>query len=73
MVGGATVVVGYKPEQIIDHYEDEYEGIPITDTQQREQLGLAHAILQAEPHIDGASILMLGDNVFRENLGDVVS
>ena len=64
---GATelvVVVGYKAEQIIDRFGDEYEGVPITYTHQREQLGLAHAILQAEPHINGPFMLMLGDNVF---------
>lgn len=73
---GATeliVIVGYKAEQIIDRYGDEYGGIPITYAHQREQLGLAHAILQAEPHIDGNFMLMLGDNVFRGNLNDVVS
>jgi glucose-1-phosphate thymidylyltransferase len=73
---GATeliVIVGYKAEQIIDHYGDEYAGIPITYAHQREQLGLAHAILQAEPHTDGNFMLMLGDNVFRGNLNDVVS
>ncbi len=72
---GATeliVVVGYKAEQIIDRYGDEYEGVPITYTHQREQLGLAHAILQAEPYVDGPFMLMLGDNVFRGNLGDLV-
>ena len=47
--------------------------MPITYTHQREQLGLAHAILQAEPHVDGDFMLMLGDNVFRGNLGDVAS
>jgi glucose-1-phosphate thymidylyltransferase len=73
---GATeliVVVGYKAEQIIDQYGDEYRDVPITYTHQREQLGLAHAILQAEPHIDGDFMLMLGDNVFRGNLEDVAS
>ena len=73
---GATeliIIVGYKAEQIIDRYGDKYEGIPITYAHQREQLGLAHAILQAEPHIDGSFILMLGDNVFRGNLADVVN
>ncbi|MYL15304.1 NTP transferase domain-containing protein [Halorubrum terrestre] len=73
---GATeliVVVGYKAEQIIDRYGDEYRNIPITYTHQREQLGLAHAILHAEPHVDGDFMLMLGDNVFRGNLGDVTN
>ena len=73
---GATelvVVVGHLKEQIIERYADEYRGVPITYAHQREQLGLAHAILQAEPHIDDDFVLMLGDNVFRANLGDVLN
>jgi len=72
---GATeliVVVGYKKEQILERYGDEYRGVPITYTHQREPLGIAHAMLQAEPHVDGDFMLMLGDNVFRGNLADVV-
>ncbi|MXV61225.1 NTP transferase domain-containing protein [Natronorubrum sp. JWXQ-INN-674] len=68
-----VVVVGYMKEKIIERYGDEYEGVPITYAHQREQLGLAHAILQAEPHIDDDFVLMLGDNVFRGNLGDVIN
>ena len=47
--------------------------LPTTYTHQREQLGLAHATLQAEPHVDGDFMLMLGDNVFRGNLPDVTN
>ena len=68
-----VVVVGYLQEKIIEKYGDEYREIPITYTHQREQLGLAHALLQAEPHVDDDFVLMLGDNVFRGNLGDVVN
>ncbi|MEY7851226.1 UTP--glucose-1-phosphate uridylyltransferase AglF [Natrarchaeobius sp. A-rgal3] len=67
------VVVGYQKEQIIERYGDAYEGVPITYTHQREQLGLAHAILQAEPHVDDDFVLMLGDNIFRANLADVIN
>ncbi|WP_265112381.1 UTP--glucose-1-phosphate uridylyltransferase AglF [Halosolutus halophilus] len=67
------VVVGYLKEQIIDRYGDSYEDVPITYAHQREQLGLAHAILQVEPFIDDDFMLMLGDNVFRANLADVVN
>ncbi|OYR54008.1 UTP--glucose-1-phosphate uridylyltransferase AglF [Halorubrum halodurans] len=66
------VVVGYMKEQIIDHYGDEYEGVPITYTHQREQKGLAHALLTVEEHIDDDFMLILGDNVFEANLKDVV-
>ncbi len=67
-----VVVVGYRKQQIIDRYGDEFRGVPITYAHQREQLGLAHALLQAEPYVDEDFALMLGDNVFRANLEDVV-
>jgi glucose-1-phosphate thymidylyltransferase len=68
-----VVVVGYKKEQIMERYDDAYEGVPITYAHQREQLGLAHALLTAEPYVDEDFMLMLGDNVFQANLGDVVN
>jgi len=67
------VVVGYRKEVIIEHYGDEFEGIPITYAHQREQNGLAHALLTVEDHIDDDFMLMLGDNIFRANLEDVVN
>ena len=67
-----VVVVGYEKEQIVEQYGDAYRGVPITYAHQREQLGLAHALLTAEPYIDDDFALMLGDNVFEANLGDVI-
>ena len=66
------VVVGYMKEVIIDHYGDAYEGVPITYTHQREQKGLAHALLTVEEYIDDDFMLILGDNIFQANLHDVV-
>jgi glucose-1-phosphate thymidylyltransferase len=67
-----VVVVGYLKERIIEHYGDEFEEIPITYTHQREQKGLAHALLSVEEHINDDFMLMLGDNIFQANLQDVV-
>ncbi len=66
------VVVGYMKEVIIEHYGDEFEGVPITYAHQREQSGLAHALLTVEEYIDDDFMLMLGDNIFNANLQDVV-
>jgi glucose-1-phosphate thymidylyltransferase len=66
------VVVGYKKQAIINHYEDEFRGVPITYTHQREQQGLAHALLTVEEHIEDDFMLLLGDNIFEANLDDVV-
>jgi glucose-1-phosphate thymidylyltransferase len=67
-----VVVVGYRKQDIIDHYGDEYKGIPITYAHQRDQQGLAHALLTVEEHIDDDFMLILGDNIFDANLEDVV-
>ena len=67
-----VVVVGYLKQEVIGHYGDEFEGVPITYTHQHEPKGLAHALLCAEEHVDDDFMLMLGDNVFEANLGDVV-
>ncbi|MDS0300446.1 sugar nucleotidyltransferase [Halogeometricum sp. S1BR25-6] len=68
-----VLVVGHQKEQIIARFGDEYRGIPITYAHQREALGLAHAVLTAEEHIDDDFMLMLGDNVFDANLEEVVA
>ncbi|WP_318570010.1 UTP--glucose-1-phosphate uridylyltransferase AglF [Salinigranum marinum] len=68
-----VVVVGYLKERIIERFGDEYRGVPITYAHQRKQLGLAHALLTVEEHIDDDFVLMLGDNVFRANIQDVVN
>ena len=67
-----VVVVGYRKEAIIEHYGDEFEGTPITYAHQREQRGLAHALLTVEKHVDDEFMLMLGDQIFRANLADVL-
>ncbi|MDL0143560.1 UTP--glucose-1-phosphate uridylyltransferase AglF [Halobacterium salinarum] len=69
---GLVVVVGYRKQDIIEHYGDEFEGVPITYAHQREQKGLAHALLNVEEHVDDDFMLMLGDNIFQANLEDVV-
>ena len=66
------VVVGYRKQDVISHYGDDFEGVPITYSHQREQNGLAHALLTVEEHIDDDFMLILGDNVFDANLADVV-
>lgn len=66
-----VIVVGYLKESIIEHYGDEFDGIPITYAHQREQKGLAHALLTVEEYIDDDFMLMLGDNIFNANLEDV--
>ncbi|WP_123532901.1 sugar phosphate nucleotidyltransferase [Halosimplex salinum] len=67
-----VLVVGYRKEAIIEHYGDEFEGVPITYVHQREPIGLADAVLQAERVVDDDFLVFNGDNVMFGNLDDVV-
>ena len=66
------VVVGYRGQDIVDYYGEEFHGVPITYAHQEQQLGLAHALNAVEEHVTDEFMLMLGDNIFEANLEDVV-
>lgn len=68
-----VLVVGYRKEAIIDHYGDSFRGVPVTYVHQREQLGLAHAVLATEPVVDDEFIVFNGDNVIEADLGAVLA
>ena len=67
-----VVVVGYEMDAIVSHYGDAYEDLPVTYVHQRERKGLAHAVLQAEPHVDGQFVVLNGDNVFAGGTGEAL-
>lgn len=56
------VVVGHLKEKIIGHFGDgAWLGVRIRYIEQEKALGIAHAVGQLEPHIDGPFLLFLGD------------
>ena len=58
------MVVGYKKERIMDYFQDGVDfKTNITYVEQKGQLGTAHAIKQASPHVDGEFIVLNGDNI----------
>jgi glucose-1-phosphate thymidylyltransferase len=62
------VVIGYRGDDIVDHYGDSFAGVSLTYAEQAERLGLGHAVLQAEPYVTGDFVVMNGDNVFDADL-----
>jgi glucose-1-phosphate thymidylyltransferase len=66
-----TVVVGYRGDDIVTHYGDDYRGVPVEYVRQAEQLGTGHALRQAFP-LDGTTVVVNGDNVCRADLAAVV-
>ena len=63
-----VVVVGYRGDDIVAHYGEQYRDTPIAYVRQDEQLGLAHALEQARTVVDGTFVVLNGDNICRANL-----
>jgi dTDP-glucose pyrophosphorylase len=68
-----VVVVGYRGDQLRDQFGPRYRNLDLTYVRQSERRGLADAVLQAEPHIDGDFVSLNGDNVLRADLGTLVA
>lgn len=68
-----VVVVGYEGKQIRERYGASFSGVPITYVRQDEQLGMAHALLQAEPYVEGDFMCFDGDCVIRADLHPLVT
>ena len=71
-VDALVVIIGYEGAQIVERFGDAYRDVPITYVHQREQLGLGHAVLQAQPAVDGTFLLINGDNVFADGVSPAV-
>ena len=72
-VGELVVITGYMGGQIREYYGDEFDGVPVTYERQETRDGLAHAMMQAEPHIDGDFLWLHGDNILRGNTDALVT
>ncbi len=59
-------VVGYEADAVREHFGDSYRGVPVSYAVQDEQLGTAHAVEQALPHLDGPFVVLNGDDLYDE-------
>ncbi len=59
-----VLVVGFKKEQIIAHFEAKHYSEKIQFCEQEKQDGTGHALLQAEEFVDGDFVVVNGDNFF---------
>jgi glucose-1-phosphate thymidylyltransferase len=59
-----VLVVGYERERIQDHFGDGGDwGVRIQYAIQERQLGTGHAVLQAEPYVEGEFLALNGDRI----------
>ncbi len=63
-VDEVVIVVGYKKEQIMDYLGEDYKGVKIVYTEQKEQKGTANALLAAKEYIKGKFIMLYGDDLY---------
>lgn len=67
IAGEAIIIIGYKKNLIKKYFGNKYKNIKIKYVEQKQQLGTAHALSVAEPHIKGRFILMAGDDIYSKN------
>lgn len=68
------IVVGHLKEAILEHFGDgAHLGVSIRYVEQKATLGIAHAVMQLERHVDRPFLLYLGDILYvPKDLGSMV-
>jgi len=66
-----TVVVGYYHEKVEEYCKKAFPEVNFRFTMQEKRLGLGHAVGEAISPDDEAVLIVLGDTLFRGNIGDL--
>ncbi len=64
VVEEAVLIVGYKAEMVKEAIGDRFGSIRIVYTEQQQQLGTGHAVLQAADRLRGPFLVLNGDDVY---------
>ncbi|MWV41015.1 sugar phosphate nucleotidyltransferase [Natrialba sp. INN-245] len=67
-VSDITVVVGYGKHRVQSYFGPTYRGVPLTYVTQDQQLGSGHALLMAEPEIEGTTLVVNGDQLVESEI-----
>ncbi len=63
-VDEVVLVVGFMKEMIKQRFGSGFRGMKLSYVEQKEQLGTAHALLAAEPQLDGDFLVLMGDDIY---------
>lgn len=69
MMDEIIIVGGYRLQDFRDHFKDDEK---VTVIEQEEALGTAHAALQARDLVDGKTLVMNGDDIYRTDFSDIL-
>lgn len=68
-----AIIVNSMESPLVSYFGDKYKTANMNYVVQTEQLGLAHAVKQAQDFIDGDDFCMfLGDNIFEDQMTDML-
>lgn len=68
-----VLIVGYRGNEIVDYVRSNY-GFKLDVVEQKERLGLGHAIYLARPYVGSQPMLiLLGDTIFRGDFDRIIS
>jgi glucose-1-phosphate thymidylyltransferase len=69
-----ALIVGHLGEQIVDYVESRRDFVQVERIEQRERLGLGHAVSLAQPVVgDDPMLIVYGDTIFRADLAPVLA
>ena len=67
-----VLIVGYRGQDIVDYVKANYD-VNVSIVEQKERLGLGHAIYLSKDHVGGEPVLIiLGDSIFKGDLKGMV-
>lgn len=63
----SIIIVGYMKDKIISHFGDSYRGMKLTYIEQKEQIGVLHAVHLAKDIIKGRFMVLYGDDILHSD------
>ncbi len=67
LVDEAIIVVGFMGERIIRRFGSSHRGIRLRYVEQKEQRGTGHALLCAADKVSGEALVLMGDDLYRDD------
>jgi bifunctional UDP-N-acetylglucosamine pyrophosphorylase/glucosamine-1-phosphate N-acetyltransferase len=63
----AILVVGYRSEQIREHFGEQFRSVKLRYVHQQEQRGTADAVMAAREHVRGRTLIINGDDFYHRD------
>ena len=73
LVDEVILVVGYRKENIMDYFKDNFAGLKIKYAFQNKQLGTGHAVKCCEKFVKGNFLVLAGDSIYsKRDINEII-